>query len=75
MPQIKSLGANMTELHMDNGNVILFNYNTPVAAQTVNGWVQTQRLYSPDTTRRIDKWLAGKKAPIVSQAAINALLS
>ena len=35
--KIKAIKANVTELHLPNGAVVMFSYNTPVAAQRAEG--------------------------------------
>ena len=32
--KLKQIGSNMTELHLNNGTIVLFSYETPVAAFT-----------------------------------------
>jgi hypothetical protein len=67
--------ANMNELRLPNGAVILFSYQTPVAAQRAEGgFVRTAQHYSPTTTRHINQWLEGRKAEEVPQAEINAMV-
>ena len=63
---LNTLGANKTELTVD-GNVILFSYNTPVAAyvSTVNekipsGWYKTNKKWSKTTSKHINQWYAGQ---------------
>lgn len=71
--KIKQVGSNMTELHKD-GIVVLFSYETPVAAYIDGECVRTEEFYSPTTTRHINKWLAGVKARTVPQQTIEDLL-
>jgi len=73
--KIKSLGANVTELHLNNGTIVLFSYEVPVAAQvTGRGFLRTEKMFSPTTTRHINKWLDGVHAKTVSQDEIERLL-
>jgi hypothetical protein len=73
--KLKQAGSNMTELFV-NGHIILFSYETPVAANLWGGgYVRTSTHYSPTTSRHINKWLDGRTAPEVSQAEIDALLN
>jgi hypothetical protein len=61
--KLKKIGSNMTELHTEDGAVVLFSYSTPVAAQLKNGgFVRTNESYSRTTTRHINKWLDGRSA-------------
>lgn len=74
--QIKSLKANQTELHKDDGTIVFFSYETPVAAclGDGSGFVRTIDKYSSKTTRHINQWLAGAKAKYVNQAEIEDIL-
>lgn len=69
---IKPIGSNQTELHLNNGTVILFSYQTPVAASTTNGWLRTDQHYSKTTSKHINQWLPGN-ARIVPQSELDAL--
>jgi hypothetical protein len=72
--KLKNIGSNMTELHTEDGAVVLFSYSTPVAAQLKNGgFVRTNESYSRTTTRHINKWLDGRYALAVDQREINAI--
>ena len=75
MTKIKPIRSNMTELHKDDGTVILFSYETPVAACLGNGggFVRTDTKYSVTTSKHITQWLEGVNARTVPQAEINAL--
>ncbi len=74
MPSIKNLGANKTELHMSNGDIIFFSYQTPVAAQVVSGFVRTETKYSVTTSKHISQWLDGANATTVPQSQIDDLV-
>ena len=53
---------------------VLFSYETPVAAYTLNkGWIQTDRKYSRTTTKHINQW-AGKYAKKVPQQVLDNLI-
>ena len=68
------LGANKTELHTNSGAVILFSYQTPVAAQLPQGGhVRTSTKYSVTTSKHITQWLDGSSAEYVDQSIINEL--
>lgn len=57
---IKPIASNQTELTTTEGTVILFSYQTPVAALLPSGrYVRTSNWYSQTTTRHINKWLSG----------------
>jgi uncharacterized protein (UPF0371 family) len=61
----------MTELHLNNGTVVLFSYETPVAAAlyeeqldskgnkyAVHRYIKTSKKWSPTTSRHISKWIS-----------------
>ena len=74
MTTIKPVKSNMTELHTNNGNVILFSYQTPVAAMIRGeGYVRTEQKYSVTTSKHITQWLDGVNAKTVPQSEIDAL--
>lgn len=59
--RLKPVASNMTELHLNNGTIVLFSYETPVAAITFkNGChsdvIKTSKKWSNTTTRHINKW-------------------
>jgi hypothetical protein len=73
--KIKNVGSNMTELHTNEGAVILFSYETPVAAQLAQGgFVRTSKKWSVTTSKHINKWLDGINADLVEQAELDALV-
>jgi len=72
--KVKNVGSNMTELVLGDV-VVLFSYETPVAASTDSGYVKTEEKYSPTTTKHVNKWLKGVNAKIVPQSTINSLVS
>jgi len=60
--KLKQIGSNMTELHLSdiNRTIVLFSYETPVAACTdsIPGtWVRTEQFHSAATSKHINKWL------------------
>ena len=64
--KLKSLGANQTELILNDGSQILFSYETPVCVRTEAmhyGQMQTRvcvttEKYSRTTSKHINKWVA-----------------
>ena len=72
--KVKNIGSNMTELVLGDV-VVLFSYETPVAASTEGGYIKTEEKYSSTTTKHVNKWLEGVNAKIVPQATINSLVS
>lgn len=72
--KVKPLGANKTELHLNDGTIIFFSYETPVAAcLSEGGFIKTDLKYSVTTSKHITQWLAGANAKIVSQSEIDIL--
>ena len=51
------IGSNQTELHLNNGDVVLFSYDTPVAARTTDdGFIKTSTKWSNTTSKHINNW-------------------
>lgn len=71
--KLKPIKANMTELHLANGDVVLFSYETPVAARTMEGPFKTDKHWSATTTRHINAW-GGKEWPTRTQAFFDGLI-
>ena len=66
--KIKTLAPNQTELTTIEGAVILFSYQTPVAALLPSGrYVRTSERYNQATTRHINKWLPDASADVEEQ--------
>ena len=73
--KVKPIGSNQTEVIMNNGNHVLFSYETPVAVSTVNGMYVTETKYSNTTTRHINKWCAGiSNKNMVSQTELEKMI-
>lgn len=76
---IHPVGANQTQVDMGDGVIILYSYDTPVAAKVSfpdgeTHYLRTDTFYSRTTSKHINAWL-GKDAEEVSQAIINELAS
>jgi hypothetical protein len=70
---IRRLGSNQTLVYLNNGNVVLFSYNTPVAAYvTGRGYVQTNQHYNMTTTKHIHQF--SRNCERVEQEYIDNLL-
>jgi hypothetical protein len=56
----------------NNGTILLYSYETPVAGEDHNGAFRTDTQFSSTTTRHINKWLGSllKHARVVSQDSI-----
>lgn len=73
--KLNNLGSNKTELVRDDGTVVLFSYNTPVAALLPSGrYVRTKTKYSVTTSKHINQWLTGIEAELVDQSFIDKLV-
>lgn len=56
---LNPIKANMTELDLGNGTVILFSYKTPVACKHSDGMTyRTEKKWSQTTTRHINTWIS-----------------
>lgn len=57
--KLKQLASNMTELTLNNGTVVLFSYETPVAyyESKTNTVTRTSKNWSRTTTKHIRKWI------------------
>jgi hypothetical protein len=75
MTKIKPVGSNMTELHKTDGTVVLFSYETPVAACMGDGggFIRTDCRWSMTTSKHINKWLDGASARSVPQSELDAI--
>jgi hypothetical protein len=72
--KLKQIASNMTELQLDDAHV-LFSYETPVAACIFGeGFVRTEKHWSPTTSKHINKWLDGVEAPEVPQEFLDNLV-
>ena len=64
--KLKQIGANQTELILEDGSQVFFSYETPVAVRTESmhcGQNQTRvcvttTKYSQTTSKHINKWVA-----------------
>jgi hypothetical protein len=58
--KLKPLGANRTEITLADGTVVLFSYQTPVAAFIPGrGYFRTEKHHSRTTSKHIGQWLSG----------------
>ena len=72
--KLRNLGANKTQISFPDGSVVFFSYETPVAAQLVDGqYVRTSTKHSVTTSKHINQWLEGANAAEVPQAQIDGL--
>lgn len=74
--KLKQIGSNQAEL-FHNGFVVLFSYETPVAALLPSGrYIKTGTKYSVTTTRHVNRWLQGVSSDVetVAQGVLNGLI-
>ena len=74
--RLKKIGSNQTEL-FKNGLVVLFSYDTPVAALLPSGrYLKTGTKYSTTTTKHVNSWLRGVLSDVetVTQSVIDGLI-
>lgn len=58
--KLKSIAANQTELTINDGTLVFFSYNTPVAAFVIGkGILRTSEKHSATTTRHINAFIKG----------------
>lgn len=70
--KVRILGPNQTELTYSDGTQVFFSYETPVAVFIPGyGYKQTATKWSRTTSRHVNKWLDGVKAPAVEQEMID----
>lgn len=72
--KLKPIGKNVSELTLNNGTVVLFSYQTPVAACYAGGFIRTDKDHSKTTSKHITQWLEGRKATTVAQNMLDALV-
>jgi len=69
-----NLGANRTEISLNENTYVLFSYNTPVAACVGGQYYQTERKWSVTTSKHIGQWLGGIKAELKDQSFFDHLV-
>ena len=75
--QIRPIGSNQTELIKDDGTIILFSYETPVAAYSAETgeYLRTKDFFSVTTSRHLNKWLGALTYREVDQDYLDSLVS
>ena len=72
--QLTPIGANQTELSLNDGTQVLFSYRTPVAARLPDyEYVRTTTKWSTTTSRHINKWLPTSDVLEVSDTFLKQL--
>lgn len=73
--KLNQIAANRTTVEFNNGIVVFFSYNTPVAACTpTDGFIRTENKFSVTTSKHITQWLDGRHADLVAQDYIEGLV-
>ena len=73
--KLKQLGANQTLLIFENGDELLFSYETPVAGRNERGFFRTKQKFSNTTSKHINSYLEGALDVLhVNQEAIELTL-
>ena len=74
--KIETHGANKTEVNLNDGTLIFFSYQTPVAGRDKQGFFRTDKKWSVTTSKHINQWLDiyHADARIVGQNWIDSLL-
>lgn len=70
--KLNQVGSNQTEIEI-GGNVVLFSYKTPVAANVAGKFYRTATRHSVTTSRHINQWLEGREAEIKPQEFFDRL--
>lgn len=68
-----NLGANQTEVKINDNVTVFFSYQTPVAVKVGGEYFKTDCRWSVTTSRHINKWLGGVKAELKDQAFFDTL--
>jgi hypothetical protein len=71
--KLRNIGSNQTLLFTSDDTVILFSYDTPVAACIDGRYVRTNKHYSNTTTRHINSFV--RDCDIVDQSFIDNLIN
>jgi hypothetical protein len=71
--RLKKLSANETVLEFPNA-IILFSYDTPVAAHTNGIYIRTELFHSNTTSRHINRWLGSADYKLVPQSELDELV-
>ena len=66
------IGSNQTELNIANG-VVLFSYNTPVAARIDGTYYVTEQKYSRTTSKHINAWVGLAQTTVKPQSFFDNL--
>lgn len=72
---LRNIGSHQNVLELNDGTIVLFSYNTPVAAFIPGrGYVKTHTHYSKTTSKHINAW-CGRYAGEVDQTELDNLVN
>ena len=71
---LRNLGNNKVEVTTKAGAVVLYSYNTPVAALVNGAYYRTSKKWSVTTSKHIGQWLDGVRAEEKEQGFFDALV-
>ena len=73
---LKSYGANQTEITLGNELKVFFSYETPVTAydDLAGKYFRTSKFWSKTTSKHINNWLDGEPAEMREQDFFNSLV-
>jgi hypothetical protein len=72
--KLKPIASNMSELHFNNETVVLFSYQTPVAALIKGQFFRTTKKWSVTTSKHINRWIGGSKYLEMDQSKLDGLV-
>lgn len=72
--KLNNLGNNKSEVITNDGKVVFFSYNTPVAACVEGRYYRTSQKWSVTTSKHIGSWLEGVKAEEKPQEWFDSLV-
>lgn len=70
--KLRVIGPNQTEISIGK-SVILFSYDTPVAARIGGRAFKTSKRWSNTTAKHINQWLDGEEAEEADQSFFDGL--
>lgn len=65
--RLNRLGANLSELILKNGDIVLISYDTPVAARIDGDFFRTEKKWSKTTSKHINGWLHDCKGDVLAE--------
>ena len=75
--KLTPIAPNQTELKLNNGTIVFFSYETPVAvydSESCN-YFRTSKKFSTTTSRHLNRWCGDLEVKIVDQSVIEDFVS